>query len=86
MFRKRLPIAAIAIAGLTLGGFAGEAAAGGRVLSGNVVTNKPIVQYNGPTLRNAQGHRIPGRALGRTPGQMYCYHTAGGSQRCTRIN
>jgi hypothetical protein len=76
----------MAIAGLAFSCFTGEAAARGRVLSGNVVTNKPVVQYNGPTLRNAQGQRIPGRALGRSPGQMYCYHTAGGSQRCTRIN
>jgi hypothetical protein len=58
----------------------------GTVLGGNLVTNKPIVQSPGPVLRNAQGERIPGRALGREKGQMLCNPTPSGGQVCTKIN
>jgi hypothetical protein len=79
--------AAAAVASMTLGGIVNEASAGGRVVAhGRVlppgtVTNKPIV-HNTLTLRNAQGQRIPGRALGREPGQRWC-NRVGTSLRCT---
>jgi hypothetical protein len=62
-----------------------EAAAGARVLSGNVVTTKPIVK-NAPTLRNAQGRRITARSLGKTPGQKLCQKTASGGYNCARVS
>lgn len=80
-----LACAAAAVASVALGGIASEASAGGRVLSGNVVTNKPVV-HNTVTLRDAQGHRIPGRSLNRTTGRLLCTRLPSGGQRCQRVN
>ncbi len=74
-----------AIAGGALAGASSEASAGARVLSGNVVTTKPIVK-NAPTLRNAQGYRITARSLGKTPGQKLCQRTASGGYTCARVS
>ena len=59
--------------------------AGARVLTGNVVTTKPIIK-NAPTLRNAQGHRITARSLGKTPGQKLCQRSASGGYTCARVS
>ncbi len=62
-----------------------QASSHGVVVSGNLVTNKPIV-HNTVTLRDANGNRIPGRSLGKSAGQMLCNRTPGGSLQCTKIN
>ena len=85
---KQILIACLvaAVSAVTFAGMTNDASARGRVLSGNVVTRKPIVRYTGPTLRNAQGHRIPGRSLGRTKGQLLCNRTPSGGQVCRRVS
>ena len=80
-----LACAAAAVASITLGGIVSEASAGGRVLPGGTVTNKPIV-HNTVTLRNCQGRRIPGRSLGNSKGQRVCNRTPGGLLSCRVIN
>jgi hypothetical protein len=74
-----------AVASFAFGGASTEASAGARVLSGNVVTTRPI-NKNAPTLRNAQGHRITGRSLGKTPGQQLCQKMPAGGYTCARVS
>lgn len=87
MRKTVLSVAGVLCAVAAVGfGSAMEASARGRVLSSGTVTNRPVVRYTGPTLRNAQGHRIPGRALGRSRGQLLCTRTPSGGQVCKRVS